>query len=40
MKKLLLGMLLMTIVTIGTQTPVNTQAAINTLQSSAHGDTG
>ncbi|HFK1787603.1 MULTISPECIES: hypothetical protein [Bacillus cereus group] len=40
MKKVLLGMLLITLVTIGTHTSVNTQAAINIIQSLADGDTG
>lgn len=40
MKKVLLGMLLITLVTIGTHTSVNTQTVINSIQSLAHGDTG
>ncbi|WP_459500551.1 hypothetical protein [Bacillus sp. C1] len=40
MKKILLGMILITIVTIGTHTSVNTQTAINSIQNLAHGDTG
>lgn len=40
MKKVLLGMLLITIVTIGTHTSVNTQTAIHIIQGLADGDTG
>lgn len=40
MKKVLLGMLLITLVTIGTHTSVNTQAPINIIQGLADGDTG
>lgn len=40
MKKVLLGMLLITLVTIGTHTSVNTQTAINIIQGLADGDTG
>ncbi|SFD50633.1 hypothetical protein SAMN04488168_14623 [Bacillus sp. 491mf] len=40
MKKVLLGIVLITIVTIGTHTSVNTQTAINSILSLAHGDTG
>jgi len=39
-KKVLLGMLLITIVTIGTHTSVNTQTAIHIIQGLADGDTG
>ncbi|MCU5373753.1 MULTISPECIES: hypothetical protein [Bacillus cereus group] len=40
MKKVLLGMLLITLVMIGTHTSVNTQTAINIIQGLADGDTG